>query len=107
MALATANKELIADGIIKKEKVAEDKKEARKAELLAMSMKDLNKLAEESEAADAQPRTPATVTSPALSTDKGTNDSNGAADVNKTADDKKAKKTVDDFAQDIVSKLVK
>ena len=107
MALATANKELIADGIIKKEKVAEDKKEARKAELLAMSMKDLNKLAEESEVADAQPRTPATVTNPALSSDKGANDSNGAADVNKTADEKKAKKTVDDFAQDIVSKLVK
>ena len=108
MALASANKELIADGIIKQEKVADDKKEARKAELLAMSMKDLNKLAEETEAADAQTRTPATVTSPALSSDKDAKDSNGAADVNKpTADDKKAKKTVDDFAQDIVSKLVK
>ena len=108
MALASANKELIADSIIKQEKVADDKKEARKAELLAMSMKDLNKLAEETETADVQTRTPATVTSPALSSDKDTKDSNGNADVNKpTADDKKAKKTVDDFAQDIVSKLVK
>lgn len=108
MALAAANKELIADGIIKNEKVADNKKEARKAELLAMSMKDLTKLAEETETTDSQPRTPATVTSPALSSDGDTTANNGAADVNKqAADNKKAKKTVDDFAQDIVSKLVK
>lgn len=108
VALASANKELIADGIIKKEKVDDDKKEARKAELLAMSMKDLNKLAEETEVADTQQRTPASVTNPSLAIDNDINDNNGNADVNKkTTDEKTAKKTVDDFAQDIVSKLVK
>ena len=108
--LATANKELVADSIIAKENVEDDKKEARKEELLAMSMKDLNKLAEETKTNDdIQHRTPASVQNPTLANpDKDNKDSNGNADTNKqTTDDNKAKKTVDDFAKDIVSKLVK
>jgi hypothetical protein len=110
--LATANKELVADGIIAKEieagKLQEDAKDDRKKELVAMSMKDLNKLAEEEVAKDAAtPRTPAQVTNPTLANPE-TKDSNGSADANKkTTDDNRAKKTVDDFAKDIVSKLVK
>lgn len=108
--LATANKELVADSIITKENVEDDKKEARKEELLAMSMKDLNKLAKETKVNDdIQHRTPASVQNPTLANpDKDNKDSNGNADTNKqTTDDNKAKKTVDDFAKDIVSKLVK
>ena len=108
--LATANKELVADSIITKENVEDDKKEARKEELLAMSMKDLNKLAEETKVNDdIQHRTPVSVQNPTLANpDKDNKDSNGNADTNKqTTDDNKAKKTVDDFAKDIVSKLVK
>ena len=77
-----------------------------------MSMKDLNKLSQETATEDSkQPRNPAHVTSPTLANnDEGNNNnSNGSADTNKTAteDNNKAKKTVDDFAQDIVSKLVR
>lgn len=115
LALASANKELVADGIIAKELVAgkttNETKDTRKEELLAMSMKDLNKLSEETVAEDSkQTRNPAHVTSPTLANNESSNkDSNGSADTNKTAteDNNKAKKTVDDFAQDIVSKLVR
>ena len=111
MTLATANKELVADGIIAKElaagKVKEEEKDSRKEELLAMSMKDLNKLSEEEVAKDAAPRTPAQVTNPTLANpDKDSKDSNGTADTHKeTTNSKEAKKTVDDFANDIVGKL--
>ena len=115
LALASANKELVADGIIAKElaagKTTDETKDSRKEELLAMSMKDLNKLSEDTVVEDKKPRNPAHVTSPTLANnDEGNNnDSNGSADTNKTAteDNNKAKKTVDDFAQDIVSKLVR
>ena len=107
VALASANKELIVDNILKSENIEDDKKDARKNELLAMSMKDLNNLTKETETKDnTQTRTPANVTNPSLSSDN-VNDNNGIADVNKKTADDKAKKTVDDFAQDIVSKLVK
>lgn len=111
MALATANKELVADSIIVKEvaagKVKEEEKDSRKEELLAMSMKDLNKLSEEEVVKDAAPRVPAQVTNPTLANpDKDSKDSNGTADTHKeTTDSKEAKKTVDDFANDIVGKL--
>lgn len=110
MALATANKELVADGIIAKEiaggKLQEDGKDARREELIAMSMKDLNKLSEESVTKDAAPRTPAQVTNPTLANpDKENKDSNGTADTDKSPTDNDAKKTVDDFANDIVGKL--
>lgn len=110
MALATANKELVADGIIAKEfvggKLQDDGKDARREELMAMSMKDLNKLAEEAVTQDAAPRKPAQVANPTLANpDKESKDSNGSADTDKSPTDKEAKKTVDDFANDIVGKL--
>lgn len=111
MTLATANKELVADGIIAKELVAgsvtEETKDARKEELVAKSMKELAELQKEVEAGDAKtPRQPAQVTSP-VKVDDNKGD-NGNADVNKeTTDNTAAKKTVDDFAQDIVGKLFK
>lgn len=113
MALATANKELVADSIMSKEELKDNAaKDARKEELMAMSMKDLNKLMEESTTKDfkEQPRTPAQVTNPTLANPEDNKDSNGSADTDKkTADSKKvdAKTTVDDFAKDIVGKLFK
>ena len=113
MALATANKELVADSIMSKEELADDEaKDSRKKELMAMSMKDLNKLMEESTTKDSkeQQRTPAQVTNPTLANTEDNKDSNGSADTDKkTADSKKtdAKSTVDDFAKDIVGKLFK
>lgn len=110
--LASANKELVAESIIEKEiaagKVQKDSADSRKEELVAMSMKDLNKLKEEQVTKDeTTPRTPAQVANPTLA-NPDVNDSNGSADANKkTTDDNKAKKTVDDFAKDIVSKLMK
>ena len=111
MTLATANKELVADSVIVKElsagKLKEEEKDSRKEALLAMSMKDLNKLSEEEVVADAAtPRVPAQVTNPTLANpDKDNKDSNGTADTNKPTDKKEVKKTVDDFANDIVGKL--
>lgn len=111
MALATANKEMVADSIIAKElvgcKITEENKDSRKEELLAMSMKDLNKLAEEQVVEDnKQPRTPASVPNPTLANPEDNKDNNGNADVNKkTTDNNTAKKTVDDFANNIVGKL--
>lgn len=116
LALATVNKELVADSIIAKELVAgkttDETKDSRKEELLAMSMKDLNKLSEDTVVEDKKPRDQAHVTNPTLANgdDKDNKDSNGSADTSNkatTEDNNKAKKTVDDFAQDIVSKLVK
>ena len=112
-ALEKANKELVADSIMSKEELKDDTaKDTRKKELMAMSMKDLNKLMEESTAKDSkeQPRTPAQVTNPTLANPENNKDSNGSADTDKkTADSKKTdtKSTVDDFAKDIVGKLFK
>ena len=113
MTLATANKELVADSIMSKEDLKDDTaKDTRKKELMAMSMKDLNKLMEESTTKDSkeQQRTPAQVTNPTLANTEDNKDSNGSADTDKkTADNKKSdvKATVDDFAKDIVGKLFK
>ena len=109
LALASANKEMVADNIISKElangSLTEENKDARKEELVAMSMKELADLQKEAEAGDAKtPRTPAQVTSPVKVDDN--QNSNGSADANKeTTDNNAAKKTVDDFANDIVGKL--
>ena len=113
MALATANKELAADSIMSKEDLKDDTaKDTRKKELIAMSMKDLNKLMEESTTKDSkeQQRTPAQINNPTLANPEDNKDSNGSADTDKkTADNKKSdvKATVDDFAKDIVGKLFK
>lgn len=112
MALATANKELVADSIIAKElasgSLTDETKDARKAELVAKSMKELNEMQKEVDTSDSkETRQPAQVASPVKVSDN--EDGNGkTADVNKkTSDDNAAKKTVDDFAQDIVGKLFK
>ena len=115
MALATANKEMVADNIIAKElasgSLAEDAKDARKDELVAKSMKELSELQKEAEAGDSKTsRQPAQVTNPTLANpDKENKDSNGSADANnkETTDNNAARKTVDDFAKDIVGKLFK
>lgn len=112
VALATANKELVADSIMKGEDLKDDTaKDERKKELMAMSMKDLNKLAEDKTAADSQRRTPGSVSNPTMAGEDPVknNDSNGsgataAADSNNN--DNKPAKTVDDFAKDIVGKLL-
>lgn len=112
MTLATANKELVADGIIAKElasgALTEENKDSRKEELVAKSMKELNDLSKETSDSKQQ-RTPAQVTNPTLANpDKDSKDSNGTADTHKeTTDNNAAKKTVDDFAKDIVGKLFK
>lgn len=114
LALAVANKELVADSIIAKElstgTLAKENQDSRKEELIAKSMKELNELQKEAETSDAKTsRVPAQVTSPALAnSEKDNKDSNGNADAdNKKVTDSKAKKTVDDFAKDIVGKLFK
>lgn len=113
MSLATANKEMVADSIIAKElvgcKITEETKDSRKEELLAKSMKELAELQKETDSVDEKvSRTPAQVASPVKVDDN--NDSNGSADANnkETSDNNAdAKKTVDDFAKDIVGKLFK
>ena len=112
MALATANKEMVADSIIAKElvggKITEETKDARKEELVAKSMKELAELQKDSVEETKVPRTPAQVTNPTLANPEKETDSNGSADANKeTTDNNAAKKTVDDFAKDIVGKLFK
>lgn len=110
IALATANKEMIADGIIEKEiagnTIAEDAKDSRKEELMKMSVKELNALASDmaKQQAAPAPREQAQAQNPTLATE----DSNGSdVDTNKTADNSKTKRTVDDFANEIVGKLIK
>lgn len=112
LSLATANKEMVIDQILAKEKaaktLAEDKVEERKNELLAQSMKDLNKMLSDSTAAPAA-RTPATVQNPTIadtSKDGGSTGANGTTADSDNAN-KSAKRTVDDFAKDIVGKLFK
>lgn len=115
MTLASSNKEMVADGIIAKEKAAgklkDDGVEDRKKELIAMSMKDLNKIAEEMPAATADQRTPGSVTNPGIadrSGDEGKNkDSNGSADTDKKTANQTKRRTVNDVANDIVGKLLK
>ena len=111
MALATSNKEMVIDNIIAKELVSgsltEETKDSRKEELIAKSMKELAEMQKQTEDAKA-PRTPAQVTNPTLAnTEKDNKDSNGSADASnkETANNNAAKKTVDDFANDIVGKL--
>lgn len=106
LALAVMNKELVADGIIKSELVSGDIKEdvvdARKEELVGMSMKDLNALA--AKTTDAAPqRQPAQIKNPTLAVEDNQT-SNGSADTHKTTD---SNKTVNCYVDDIVNKLVK
>ena len=99
---------MIADSIIEKEiankTIAEDGKEARKEELMKLSVKELNTLTADAKQQTPAPREQAQAQNPTLASE----DSNGTpADTNKTADNSKAKRTVDDFANEIVGKLIK
>lgn len=108
--LATTNKELVVDSIMAKESLTEENKDSRREELLSKSMKELNDLQKENETQDTKAnRVLANVSNPTLAnTQKDNKDSNGTADVNKeTTDNNTAKKTVEDFANDIVGKLFK
>ena len=111
LTLATANKDLIIDGIIAKEislgLLTKENKDSRKEELIAKSVKELNELQKETNDSKQQQRTPAQVTNPTLANpDKDNKDSNGNADVDKkVTDNQTTKKTVEDFANDIVGKL--
>ena len=111
LTLATANKDLIVDGIIAKEislgLLAKENKDSRKEELVAKSVKELNELQKETNDSKQQQRTPVQVTNPTLANpDKDNKDSNGNADVDKkVTDNQTTKKTVEDFANDIVGKL--
>lgn len=107
LTLAASNKEMVVDSIIAKENLAEDKVEDRKKELMAKSMKDLTAMTDAStQAQQQQPRTPTQVPNPALAdTSKDDGGAGTPADANKAADGKNAKRTVDDFATDIIGKL--
>ena len=108
--LATTNKELVADSILAKETFDDDEaKDARREDLLSKSMKDLNKIIEESKTKDSkdsneQQRTPGKVQNPNFANEDNNND----LDDDKVKDSvKNTPKSVDDFANDIVSKLFK
>ena len=108
--LASANKSITADCVMMKENTAADAKENRKKELLAMSMSDLsNLLSQDSASAPQQtaPRQPASVPNPTLQSPEAdardNNSSNKGADIKNAGTG--AKKTVDDFASEIVGKL--
>lgn len=112
IALATANKELVADSLLANESFENDAaKDARKKELMAMSMKDLNKLAESATATDTQRRTPGKVTNPTMAGEDPVKDDSSGSGTNTATDsnknNNKPAKTVDDFAQDIVGKLLR
>lgn len=108
IALATLNKELIADNVIRAEVLAgslkEDATDSRKEELLAMSMKDLNAITIESTDATVQ-RQPAHVDNPTLPTDDANDSNSKTADTHKKTTD--SIKTIDDFTNDVIKKLVK
>lgn len=106
VALAEANKGMIIDAYVAKEisvgVIKEDAADARKEELKKMSMKEIDSL-EEPKAAEQKPREQATVTSPVLSElDSNEAGSKSSAPEAGTADNLKS---VDDYANDIVSKL--
>lgn len=127
--LALANKKLIADQIIEleisKKKLEDSKSEERGKELLGQSMKDLQetldslKKNETSTTADSQ-RQPAQIQNPTLANDGEQNssvvDANGNPIGSKTEDsknqkanveDSNKKKSVDDYANDIIKKISK
>ena len=113
--LATANKQIIVDSIISKEisanKLKAENKDSRSEELMGKSMKDLNQLIkdlETTEDATATQRNPVTVPNPTLANPDNTTDSNGNTDTNNNNTGKQATtKTVEDFANDIISKILK
>ena len=107
IALAESNKSMIVDSIIEKEvainNLTEDKIEEKKAELMAMSTKDLSSY--EVKAQDR--REPASVANPTLVEDSNKDDNSNSADANTLADQAKAPEILEDFVNEIVGKLSK
>jgi hypothetical protein len=112
--LAEETKSLMADSIIALEKVEDSKVEERKAELVAMSMKDLQAAKDSIQTeASAQPRTPAKAQNPTKpnANEKGSVvvDANGEQ-VNKPetkTEDSNKKSSVQDYADEIIKKLAR
>lgn len=105
VALATANKESIVDGIIAKETFeTEDAKASRKKDLMIKSMKELKAMTSDAQPAAQVQRTTASVTSPCLAVEDNI-EGNGSADADKKPDNRIV--TVDDAAQDIIKRLFK
>lgn len=113
MTLALANKELMVDNIIMKENTASDKIEERKNELMEKSAKELEALADNINSSTQVPeqRHQASVQPPTFGVDgkdaRNDDDSSGNTDVKDDADTGHARKTVEDFANEIVGKLYK
>lgn len=105
LALAESNKKMVVDAIIVKEKAnglkAEDE-EAKRNELLKLSMKELD--AYEVKTADATGASIEHIESPALAENDNVGDSVDAVP-DTTADNKR--KSLDDYTQEIISKLRK
>lgn len=112
--LAEETKSLMADSIIALEKVEDSKIEERKAELVAMSMKDLQAAKDSIKTeTSVQPRVPAKAQNPTLANanEKGSvvTDAQGSPVVKpetKTEDSNK-KSSVQDYADEIIKKLAR
>mgnify|MGYP002858291458 CR=1 FL=1 len=106
--LAKIQKEEVVDSIIKKEiedgLLKEDEKDARKDVLMSLSMKNLMEKTKTKETSDSSQREEANVQNPTLaSEDKHDVDNDRKASM---ADSNKAK-TLDDFADEVVGKLLR
>lgn len=110
VALAEANKNMTVDAYVAKEiavgAIKEDAADARREELRKMSMKEIDALEapKAPETPKAEPREQASVTSPVLS-ENDSNEAGSKSSAPEAGTTDKAK-TVDDFANDIVSKLL-
>lgn len=113
--LAEETKSLMADSIIALEKVEDSKVEERKAELVAMSMKDLQAAKDSIQTeASAQPRVPAKAQNPTKpnANEKGSVvvDSQGnpvEKPETKKVEDSNKKSSVQDYADEIIKKLAR
>ena len=105
VALATTNKEYVVDGIISKESFeTEDKKIERKKDLMVKSMKELKTIVAES---TVKVRDLAHVDNPCLATEPKDSVSNSTNTADTDINDSKSIKSVDDAAQQIISKIIK
>lgn len=108
VALATANKEAIVDGIISKESFEnDDAKDERRKDLMIKSMKELKSIKASMQQTGVQ-RTQASITSPCLAVeDPASNGTDSATDTNKATQNNRNIKTVDDAAQEVIKRLFK
>jgi len=105
VALATANKEAVVDGIVSKETFDnEDSKAERVKDLMMKSMKELKQISSDAKQNNVQ-RTMASVQSPCLAVEDESNDSTKATDTDTKTDNQKM--TVEDAAQEVIKRLFK